>query len=962
MAEEIVTRFTADYTALQAAVKEMAGDIAKVEDAAEGANAAIAGNANSIGSLTGKTKTLVEVDKALAEAAAEAAKNTADIGKGAAQVDKLAEAEKKAAKAAEELAEAQKDVAKQVDATAQSAPKLNIFQRVIKGIGDSFKGVKNAVQDFGRGARDGFRQAIGEVDQTQRRVVLFKRSVTGIRDAFRAPLTAVREFAKGARDGFRETVGSARKGASAAKDLSAGLGAAGINTGMLGQAFLLLLGPIGLVVGAVAGFLLNLTRLDTVSDSLDKLKAGFTSFLDSLAGNATLEDTINGIREAVELAERLDALNDRAIFNSVRVTRQRADAAVLERQARNRTLTEQERIGLLTQANTLLEQAANTELTDNIERAEIAYRDLVRSIKQQNPQLSAEFRATLDGFDTLTEQAAANILGLQTAGFNVSPDLLKAAADLQNKIVQDETEVGLLKERNENRIASLREANAAKEAENQARIAAARKKAQEEEAKRIQELGRLRDRAERIRTDIETEQARTATLGADGAPTFSTQIFDIDTEQSAAIATAEEMFAEMEALAQGHADELAAIEQLKVATLAAINKKYNDQATAAYQQFYANEEQADKASRAAVTAALTSEQDQAANAIDAKYDALIDSLAKFVTDEDELLTLRNALNRRRQEELDGILQQSVSSRRSIEEQLVDVAAQFLESSISTFASSQVQFREEVEAINRTYADQLRELEKYAESEAEIQEERARINGERARALNEAERKQGRERTKILLDTLQKVLTILIGEVVLKQTAQGGATGGVPGAIAGQAQAAIITAILTGLFSALVSSISGAFKGEEFITGKPDIPGATRDAYWRRVNKGERIVAADKNHKYYEPLHAIHKGKFEQWKRENMVVHQVAPLDGLSAPVQFKVPSFKLENMLVMPEINRYLDGDTGQRMASSIMLAKYYDKNIVEALGSTRKEQRKTNDLLAVIASQRNDRRSSRHW
>lgn len=887
--QEVVTRFTADYTALQAAVKDIAGEIAKVEDAAEGTNKALAGNANSIGSLTGKTKTLVEVDKALAEAAAEAAKNTADIGKGAAQVDRVGKSAKGAADAMNRLDKEQKKAASSARQVGDQGQRLNIFQRAAQGISDAFSRAATSVRAFGQGAREGFRTAIADVGN-------------------------LRTTAQGA---------------------GQGLDAAGISTGRFGGALRALASPIGLVAAAVGGFVLNLTRLDTVQDSIEKLKVGFQSFLDSLAGNATLEDTINGIREAVELAERLDALNDRATFNSVVVTQNKATAALLERQARNRTLSEEQRVALLEQSNRLLESSASTDLSQNAERANIAYRDLVRVIIQQNNNLDKGFAQSLRGFETLTADAALKIRELQLKGFVVDPKLFQSAADFQNKLVNDENDVAELRVRNQNKIDVLREQSAQEEAERQAKLQQQREKALEREKARLAELAKLRTQAEAIRTDIDREQLRTATLGPDGAPTLSTQIFDIDTEQRAAIATAEEMFAQMEALAQGHADELAAIEQLKVATLAAINKKYNDQATAAYQKFYANEEKAANDARAAVTAALTSEQDQAINAVNAKYDDLIASLSKFVTDEDELNILRNALNKRRQEELDGILQQSVSNRRSIEEQLVDVAAQFLESSISTFASSQVQFREEVENINRTYADQLRELEKYAESEAEIQEERARINGERARALNEAERKQGRERTKILLDTLQKVLTILIGEVVLKQTAQGGATGGVPGAIAGQAQAAIITAILTGLFSALVSSIGGAFKGEEMIGGKPDIPGATRDAYIRRVHKGERIVTADKNRKYYEPLQAIHEGKFEQWK---------------------------LEHMMVMPEINRYLDGDTGQRMASSIMLAKYYDKNIVEALGSSRKEQRKTNELLAEIAHQRNDRRSSRHW
>ena len=118
-----------------------------------------------------------------------------------------------------------------------------------------------------------------------------------------------------------------------------------------------------------------------------------------------------------------------------------------------------------------------------------------------------------------------------------------------------------------------------------------------------------------------------------------------------------------------------------------------------------------------------------------------------------------------------------------------MAADFLQNSIATFADSNVQYKERVEEINRSYADQLRNLRDFVGAEADLQAERARINNERNEALNQAERDAGRARTRILLDTLQKVLTILIGEVVIKQTAQGGATGGVAGAIAGQAQAA-----------------------------------------------------------------------------------------------------------------------------------------------------------------------------
>ena len=957
MAEEIVTRFTADLSDLEAKVKEAAGVIAKFEDGADDAAGALGKTSNALGGLETKTRALVAADQALAKAAKEAAEQSEAIGDAAGGVDKLTDAEKEAARAAKDLANRQREAARETKTVADQAPRLNVFQRVAQSIMGAFRSAQGAVRAFAQGAKEGFQEAIGEVDKTRGSIGLLRRGVAAVGTAFRNPIATVKQFALGARDGFRQAVGEARKGASAAKDLSSGLDAAGVNTGRLGQAFRLLLSPLGLVVAGIAGFLLNLTRLDSVSDSLDKLKAGFTSFLDSLAGNATLEDTIAGIREAVELAERLDALNDRAIFNSVIVTRNRATAALLERQARNRTLSEEERIALLERSNGLLEQAAQTDLSENVDRANIAYRQLVRSIVQQNNTLDQEYIGILRGFDTLNEQAAQKILELQIKGFNVDPELLKAAADLRNQIVRDETEVGLLQERNQNKIDSLREQSAREQQEREQKAAEAREKALERERARLAELAKLRAQASGIRTDIEREQLRTATLGEDGAPTLSTQLLDIDFAQEDALAQAGAIFAQAEAAAKGHADELAKIEEEKAATLLAIRAKYDAQAKAAYDKFYADEEQAAKASRAAVTDALLSDTDRQANAIDAKYDALIDSLSKFVQDEDELNALRVALNKKRSEEIDAVMSGSLSRRQELELELVNVAADFLQNSIATFADSNVQYKERVEEINRSYADQLNNLQNFVGAEADLQAERARINNERNEALNQAERDAGRQRTRILLDTLQKVLTILIGEVVIKQTAQGGATGGVAGAIAGQAQAAIITAILTGLFSALISSVAGAYKGEEYITGRPDIPGASHDAYLRRVHKGERIMTAKANAEHWEPLQAMHTGKFEQWRRDNMTVVW-DPILALGTPMGYKA----LEHTTVMPMINQYLEGDTGQRMAASVQLAKYYDANIVKGLQSQRKEQRRTNDLLEVIAQQRNDRRSGRAW
>jgi len=117
------------------------------------------------------------------------------------------------------------------------------------------------------------------------------------------------------------------------------------------------------------------------------------------------------------------------------------------------------------------------------------------------------------------------------------------------------------------------------------------------------------------------------------------------------------------------------------------------------------------------------------------------------------------------------------------------------------------------------------------------------------------------------------------------------------------------------------------------------------------------MTAKANAEHWEPLQAMHTGKFDQWKRDNLTVVW-DPILALGTPMGHKA----LEHTTVMPMINQYLEGDTGQRMAASVQLAKYYDANIVKGLQSQRKEQRRTNDLLEVIAQQRNDRRSGRAW
>ena len=905
--EEIVTRFTADLSDLEAKVKQATGTLGNYEQAADEAAGSIGKTTQAVGNLEAKTRTLVATEQAFSKAAKDAATNAAAVGtQGVPAAQKLTTATQQAAAATAKLATNQKQVAQGTKQVGQEGQKLGLFARLTQGISQGFSRMSGSVRSFAQGAKQGFGDAT--------------KNLSGL-------------------GGITKQIGE-------------GLSSANIQTGNFGGALRLLANPIGLVTAAVGGFLLNLTRLDTVSDSLDKLKSGFNSFLDSLAGNATLGQTIEGIEKAVELAERLDRVNDKAVFNSIKTTKLRSDAAILERQARNRTLSEQERINLLEQANGLLEQAANVELDENVERAKIAYKDLVRSVEQQNPRLSDDFRKSLNGYNTLTQNVAANIRALQAAGFDVDPELFKKAADLQNQIVTGETEITLQKERNENRIDALKQTfadeRAAKEAKEEEerrkrreKAAAEQAKRDAEESRRIQELGQLRGETDRQSIERTREAQRRATF-EQGAPTLQTQILDIKFEEEDALNEIEKNFQRQKELAKGNADELTRIEiekqALIIQTQEAARTKIND----ATDEFNKGQEQKAKDARDRALTILKTDEERQVEAKQKEYDQLIKDLEEFIKDEDELNVLRKALIEQRDNEILNIRRNNVTEQEKIQQDITDIGAGALQELIASFPQQQSALQDQVASINEQYNAQLQDLRTFAGTEQEIQAERARILEERNAALNAAEKQAGRERVKILLTALQKVLNVLITEVLLKETAKGAAKGGVAGAIGGAAQGAIIAAILNGLFSALISSIGGAYKGEEYIEGKPDIPNVSRDGYLRRVHKGERIMTAKANAEHWDVLDAIHKGKFNDWKAANL--------------------GYPMADYNVIPSINAYLDGDTGQRMASSIMLAKYYDKNIVQAIGGNRREQRRTNELLEVLAAQRNERRSGRYW
>lgn len=788
-----------------------------------------------------------------------------------------------------------------------------------KGLGTTTKAAQAAEQEVGDlGASLGSSAAKFRLvtEQSRRTTQALGDAGKGARDlsseATRAsgPLSklvsGVKEFAAGARDGFRSVVkevggvrgifsqvGSNIKGSiqgwgTAFKGFKGSIQDLGQSVPGLGQAFSLLTNPITAVGAAVGGLLLNFTRLDSVSDTIDKVKAGFSSFLDSLAGNASLSDTIDGIERAVELAERLDALNRQKILDSVAVTNARAEAALLERQARNRTLSEQERVGFLRQANAELEKASKIDLKNATEEAQVAYDTLVNQIIQQNSGLSEDFKKQLRGLSASSEEAQNIITGISKSGLQVDDKALQAFEDAKNKRKQGETEIALLQERNQNRLDALIEEGTAKRQAELDKQTAAQKAAADKAIAEAQRVARERATLEAGLQDTLAgfqSDALRASLSAE-----EQRIFDIEKRYDDLIAKVQDAFAKLRALPGA---DVAALNVQEGQAVGEINAEKNRAVLAEEQRLAGEREKIAIDTQKAITQAV---QDQTQNEIDAvreKYAKLLEENDKYIQTKEQRDANEIDLTRRREEEIAQI---------------------------------------EKDAADKKNADAIKaEEERVQRQEATIEtvkgaaEQAAVILAEAAATGTATAEQASKALVTLTLDTIEK---LVLANAAFAQTgaiAQGTATGppGI-GTAAGIVQGIAVSALIKGLFAAIKAQIAGAYYGEESIGGPEAFPGESRDTYLRRVHKGERIVTAERNKQYAEPLHAIHTGDFDQF----------------------------VEKTYVIPAINAYLSSDTGQRMSTSVMLAKFYDKGIREEQRSTRKAIEEQTRVMSALLGQ----------
>ena len=125
-------------------------------------------------------------------------------------------------------------------------------------------------------------------------------------------------------------------------------------------------GPIGIAAAAVAGFIANFTRIDSVKTFFDAVKLGFDNIGDRLA-NLDFRSFFDPKTQAqdaafaVQVANQLDAIADAQL----RINKANAEAELkitgLNQQLRDRTKTDEERLAIAAEITSIEEKRARDE-------------------------------------------------------------------------------------------------------------------------------------------------------------------------------------------------------------------------------------------------------------------------------------------------------------------------------------------------------------------------------------------------------------------------------------------------------------------------------------------------------------------------------------------------------------------------------------------------------------------------
>ena len=291
-----------------------------------------------------------------------------------------------------------------------------------------------------------------------------------------------------------------------------------------------------------------------------------------------------------------------------------------------------------------------------------------------------------------------------------------------------------------------------------------------------------------------------------------------------------------------------------------------------------------------------------------QLDEQVAAAEKFITNEEERNAVIAELTKNAEAELTGIITDEEAKRREAQEES---------------ARKQAELAQQNAALVTSFAEQgLATVISAAAQGKDIQEE------------------AGKQLIGLLLDTLEKIILMNAINAQTGAIAFGFSTGN---PIAGIAAGIAVAAVIKGLFGALKSQITANYEGDPYVGGDGSRPTwSGRDGFLRRLDKGERVVTRRTNEEHFPALEAMEGGRFDDWVMANYL------------------PRF--ESINDDDRMVQYVNSDMGQRMAQSITLPRMFDKNIVESSQAARKEQQRTNELLAAMLQQGRPRRRNTRY
>lgn len=743
----------------------------------------------------------------------------------------------------------------------------------------------------------------------------------------------VKQFALGARDGFRtaiKEVGGLRGIVSQVGANIKGFGASASGafkalgaqvTNVAGQVPFIgglatALGPVGIAAAAAAGGLLSIVRnTDAGATALDGLgKTGGLVF-DRITGLAvrffdtfTSSDTVIG-RVAGALGDVLGVLLD-IVTGPLQLLGEFTGIsdALREDFAAGQLIANQ------------LDELADKQLQVNeaVAQNEVGLRKNLAALRDSTKPVEERLRIA----DEITRIEEEN-LALRKSTLQTELGILQAQAQ-QQQARKGEVDDALKKQISDISVAianaeaesvSLTERVAARragivEAEEQ-RKAKAREKALADQAKREAEALKLAEQR------AAAERSLDEVLDGIAADRIARQ----QTEDEREVQAVNDKYAKLEqATLEGIAklreasppNAQSEITRREAEAIIAIDKARNEELAALEAERVKQVEETRAEALEKIRSSLLTSTQREREAVTAKYDELLSLAEQNIKDEDELERTRLELAAAREQELTAIV--SEEERKRTEAQQAE-------------AERRLALQQQNAQLLSDFAVQATGIIAAAAASSEDLSEQA------SKAI-----------VTLLLDTLEKIILANAFQVQAISAGSPDPANVASGGIFGIARGIVLAGLVKALFGIAKAQLTANFDGDPYVGGDGSRPmWSGRDGYLRRLDKGERVVTSKDNDRYWDDLEAMRKGRWDDHILDKYIGPAVAAL-------QWEDDR----------KASDFVASDFGSRMASSVMLAKYYDANIVRGLKDNARIERQQTELLATIA--RNIKPASRRY